>query len=123
MDIEQRYVFRITACTQTLWFVCFILNRERELPVIVYYYGGAFVIGMAEMYPGESLALHGDVIVVNFNFRVSIMGFLSTGKCKSHSINVDEAAVNQKKSYFYVGLFYSVLIKRPILYGVNAHAP
>ncbi len=59
------------------------MNRENELPVIVYNYGGGYINGLGEMYPGQSLALHGDVIVVNFNYRVSVIGFLSTGKCKN----------------------------------------
>jgi len=44
-------------------------------------YGGAFVLGTGEMYPGYGLALHGDMIVVNFNYRVSTLGWLSTGQC------------------------------------------
>lgn len=60
------------------------MDRENELPVIVYHCGGAFINGLTEMYQGHSLALHGDVIFVNFNFRVSVMGFLSTGKYTAH---------------------------------------
>ena len=46
---------------------------------MVYYYGGGFIFGTQEMYPPEHLANYGDVIVVNFDYRVSIIGFLSTG--------------------------------------------
>jgi len=55
------------------------LGRGRQLPVMVYIYGGIYFLGTGEMYPGYSLALHGDVIVVNFNYRLSTLGFLSTG--------------------------------------------
>jgi len=55
-------------------------NRGRQLPVMVWIYGGAYVFGTGEMYPGHALALHGDVIVVNFNYRVSTLGWLSTGQ-------------------------------------------
>lgn len=47
---------------------------------MVYYYGGAFILGTGEMYPGWKLALHGDVIVVNFNYRVSTLGWLASGR-------------------------------------------
>ena len=46
---------------------------------MVWYYGGAYFLGTAAMYPGEELALHGDVIVVGFNYRLSTIGWLSTG--------------------------------------------
>jgi len=45
---------------------------------MVFVYGGGYVLGMAEMYPGYGLGLHGDIIVVNFNYRVSTLGWLST---------------------------------------------
>jgi len=47
---------------------------------MVYVYGGSFILGTGEMYPGYALALHGEMIVVNFNYRVSTLGWLSTGK-------------------------------------------
>jgi len=50
----------------------------RKLPVMFFIYGGGFSIGTGEMYPGPALAVHGDVIVVNFNYRLNVFGFLST---------------------------------------------
>jgi len=47
---------------------------------MVFVYGGGYLLGMTEMYPGYGLALHGDMIVVNFNYRVSTLGWLSTGQ-------------------------------------------
>lgn len=46
---------------------------------MLFVYGGAFLFGAASMYPGEELALNGDVIVITFNYRVGIIGWLSTG--------------------------------------------
>jgi len=46
----------------------------------VFIYGGGYTLGTGEMYPGYGLALHGDMIVVNFNYRVSTLGWLSTGQ-------------------------------------------
>ena len=48
---------------------------------MVYIYGGAYVLGTGEMYPGYVLALHGEMIVVNFNYRLGAIGWLSTGQC------------------------------------------
>ena len=50
------------------------------LPVMAFIYGGSYVLGSGEMYPSYALALHGDMIVVNFNYRVSTLGWLSTGQ-------------------------------------------
>ena len=50
---------------------------------MVWIYGGGFQLGTGEMYTGYGLALHGDVIVVNFNYRLGVLGFMSTGKAAS----------------------------------------
>ena len=50
--------------------------------VMVWIYGGAYVIGQSKMYSGENLTLVGDVIVVTINYRVTSLGFLSTGSDK-----------------------------------------
>lgn len=47
---------------------------------MLYIYGGGYLLGTAAMYPGHDLALSGDVIVVTTNYRLSAIGFLSTGK-------------------------------------------
>ncbi len=53
---------------------------------MIYLYGGAFVVGTGEMYPGEILALEADVIVININYRLGIFGWMSTGTCNIDSI-------------------------------------
>ncbi|KAH3796127.1 cholinesterase 1-like [Dreissena polymorpha] len=50
--------------------------------VMVYIYGGAYVIGQSKIYSAENLTLVGDAVVVTFNYRVSALGFLSTGSSK-----------------------------------------
>ncbi|KAG9471269.1 hypothetical protein GDO78_015336 [Eleutherodactylus coqui] len=58
-----------------------------KLPVMVWIYGGGFLLGGGQganfldnyLYDGEELALRGKVIVVTFNYRVGPLGFLSTG--------------------------------------------
>jgi carboxylesterase type B len=54
-------------------------NEGTKLPVMVFIYGGGFSFGTGEMYPGYGLALHGNMIVVNFNYRLNAIGWLSTG--------------------------------------------
>ncbi|XP_059193363.1 bile salt-activated lipase-like [Centropristis striata] len=58
-----------------------------NLPVMVYLFGGAFLLGASNdvailgdsLYDGKEMAERGDVIIVTVNYRVGTMGFLSTG--------------------------------------------
>ncbi|PKK24351.1 bile salt-activated lipase [Columba livia] len=58
-----------------------------NLPVMIWIYGGAFLFGGGQganfldnyLYDGEEIAVRGNVIVVNFNYRLGPLGFLSTG--------------------------------------------
>ncbi len=45
---------------------------------MVWFHGGAYVLGTGSTYPGQGLAIHGDVIVVTVNYRVGVLGFMST---------------------------------------------
>lgn len=51
------------------------------LPVMLWIYGGGFSTGgsAAGLYNGGYLATEGEVMVVTFNYRVGVLGFLSTG--------------------------------------------
>ncbi|XP_066502254.1 carboxyl ester lipase, tandem duplicate 2 [Hoplias malabaricus] len=57
------------------------------LPVMVYLFGGAFLVGGSQganfmdnyLYSGEEIADRGNVIVVTVNYRVGSLGFLSSG--------------------------------------------
>ena len=52
-------------------------NAETKLPVMVYIYGGAFIMGAsnAPLFDGTSFAKKG-VVFVSFNYRLGIEGFL-----------------------------------------------
>ncbi|KAF7217768.1 bile salt-activated lipase [Nothobranchius furzeri] len=58
-----------------------------NLPVMVWIYGGAFLLGGSMganfldnyLYSGQEIADRGNVIVVTFGYRVGTLGFLSTG--------------------------------------------
>ncbi|XP_022093520.1 neuroligin-4, X-linked-like [Acanthaster planci] len=47
-------------------------------PVMVFIHGDGFREGSGNMYDGSVLASYGGVIVVTFNYRLGILGFLST---------------------------------------------
>ncbi|XP_028254885.1 neuroligin-4, X-linked-like isoform X1 [Parambassis ranga] len=48
-------------------------------PVMVYIHGGSYVEGTGNMIDGSILASYGNVIVITINYRLGILGFLSTG--------------------------------------------
>ncbi|XP_049999396.1 pyrethroid hydrolase Ces2e-like [Alexandromys fortis] len=50
-----------------------------NLPVMVWIHGGALIIGMASWYDGSKLAATEDVVVVNIQYRLGVLGFFSTG--------------------------------------------
>lgn len=49
-------------------------------PVMIWIYGGSFMYGGADIYDGKTLSAFNDVIVVTFNYRTSVFGFLSNGE-------------------------------------------
>lgn len=54
-------------------------NSDNKKAVMVWLPGEGFSFGYANQYDGSYLAVHGDVIVVTVNYRLSVFGFLSTG--------------------------------------------
>ncbi|XP_022313731.2 neuroligin-4, X-linked-like isoform X2 [Crassostrea virginica] len=52
-------------------------ERPRNSPVLVYVHGGSNRVGMGSMLEGDILAGHGGIIVVTFNYRLGIYGFLA----------------------------------------------
>lgn len=63
------------------------LPVSTNLPVMIWIYGGAFLVGGSQganflnnyLYDGEEIAVRGNVIVVTINYRLGPLGFLSTG--------------------------------------------
>lgn len=54
-------------------------KSTEKRPVMMFIYGGGFSIGASSgpLYQSDYLAAHGDVVVVNFNYRVGALGFLT----------------------------------------------
>ena len=54
---------------------------EARRPVLVWIHGGAFTTGTGAIpwYDGSRLAARGDVVVVTFNYRLGVLGFLHLG--------------------------------------------
>ena len=55
-----------------------LTNYKEKLPVLVYFYGGAFLAGDASepRYDGESMARKG-IVVVTVNYRLGVFGFFA----------------------------------------------
>ncbi|XP_053066127.1 carboxylesterase 4A isoform X7 [Acinonyx jubatus] len=52
---------------------------DAPLPVMVWFPGGAFLVGSASTYDGKQLASREKVVLVLLQHRLGILGFLSTG--------------------------------------------
>ncbi|KAM6937431.1 carboxylesterase 3 [Xenentodon cancila] len=50
-----------------------------KLPVMVWIHGGGLTIGAASQYDGSSLAAYENIVMVIIQYRLGILGFLSTG--------------------------------------------
>ncbi|XP_060573357.1 cholinesterase 2-like [Ruditapes philippinarum] len=66
-----------------LYLNVYVPDRESEIPdghaVLIWVYGGGFQEGSANTYDFSLMSLTGNIIVVTFNYRVGVFGFLSTG--------------------------------------------
>ncbi|XP_078229011.1 neuroligin-2 isoform X2 [Callithrix jacchus] len=48
-------------------------------PVMLFLHGGSYMEGTGNMFDGSVLAAYGNVIVATLNYRLGVLGFLSTG--------------------------------------------
>ncbi|XP_013908703.1 PREDICTED: fatty acyl-CoA hydrolase precursor, medium chain-like [Thamnophis sirtalis] len=62
-----------------LYLNIFTPDMEAKLPVMVWLPGGGLVNGGASFYDGSALSAYGNVVVVAVQYRLGILGFLSTG--------------------------------------------
>jgi carboxylesterase type B len=54
-------------------------NNKRKKAIFMWIHGGSGQVGTGNVYDGTILAAIGDIIVVTFNFRLNLFGFLSSG--------------------------------------------
>ncbi|XP_066288282.1 fatty acyl-CoA hydrolase precursor, medium chain-like [Branchiostoma lanceolatum] len=55
------------------------VEKDAELPVMLWIHGGALFLGFGYVAPFAALVAQQDVVVVTFNYRLGALGFLSTG--------------------------------------------
>ncbi|XP_059049036.1 putative inactive carboxylesterase 4 [Achroia grisella] len=54
-------------------------TTNQKLPVVVYVHGGAFHVGLGDLSTPKNLVQSKNVIVVTFNYRLGVHGFLCLG--------------------------------------------
>jgi len=67
---------------------------DKRRPVMFWIHGGGFLIGSSSRprLNGSRLAAHGDVVVVNFNYRLGVLGFLNLSGIPSNIGILDQIA-------------------------------
>uniref|UniRef100_A0A9J8C5L1 Neuroligin 2a n=1 Tax=Cyprinus carpio carpio TaxID=630221 RepID=A0A9J8C5L1_CYPCA len=55
------------------------IRDRRKKPVMLFIHGGSYMEGTGNMFDASVLAAYGNVIVVTMNYRLGVLGFLSTG--------------------------------------------
>ncbi|XP_051754633.1 neuroligin-2a isoform X2 [Ctenopharyngodon idella] len=55
------------------------IRDRRKKPVMMFIHGGSYMEGTGNMFDASVLAAYGNVIVVTMNYRLGVLGFLSTG--------------------------------------------
>uniref|UniRef100_A0A8C5NFG1 Neuroligin-2-like n=1 Tax=Gouania willdenowi TaxID=441366 RepID=A0A8C5NFG1_GOUWI len=55
------------------------MRDRRKKPVMLFIHGGSYMEGSGNLFDGSVLAAYGNVIVVTMNYRLGVLGFLSTG--------------------------------------------
>ncbi|XP_067679633.1 pyrethroid hydrolase Ces2a-like [Haliotis asinina] len=57
-----------------------VAENDVKMAVLVHVHGGSNLAGMGAMLDMDILAAHGEIIVINFNYRLGALGFLSGGQ-------------------------------------------
>jgi para-nitrobenzyl esterase len=63
------------------------VSAGNNLPVMVFFYGGAFVDGEGSIYDPSNMAIQGNVIVVTVNYRLGILGYMASSALSAQSAN------------------------------------
>jgi len=62
-------------------------SKSKNLPVMLFYYGGAFVDGAGSIYDPTNLAIQGNTIVVTMNYRLGILGYMADAALSAQAAN------------------------------------
>ncbi|KAG8147574.1 hypothetical protein E2320_000178, partial [Naja naja] len=54
------------------------IRDSGKKPVMLFIHGGSYMEGTGNMFDGSVLAAYGNVIVVTMNYRLGVLGFMST---------------------------------------------
>ena len=75
------FTSKFSADEQCLYLNVFLpkTNDETKKSIFMWIHGGSSQIGTGNLFDGTVLAALGNVIVVTFNFRLNLFGFLSSG--------------------------------------------
>ena len=80
LQIMTQFVLGPTTSEDCLYLNLYVpALRKGQLAVMVFIHGGGFMFGASNAFISDTLAAYGDVIVVTFNYRMLVWGFLSTG--------------------------------------------
>jgi para-nitrobenzyl esterase len=63
------------------------VSAKNNLPVMVFFYGGAFVDGEGSLYDPTNMAVQGNTIVVTINYRLGILGYMASAALSAESAN------------------------------------
>ncbi|KAM9302212.1 fatty acyl-CoA hydrolase precursor, medium chain-like [Gastrophryne carolinensis] len=93
MNVGIKNLFKSTLELPAVSEDCLYLNvftpshrkEESSLPVMVYIHGGGLLSGGASMYDGSALSATENVAIISIQYRLGILGFLSTKDCQSRS--------------------------------------
>jgi len=63
------------------------VSAKNNLPVMVFFYGGAFVDGEGSIYDPTDMAIQGNVVVITVNYRLGILGYVASSALSAQSGN------------------------------------
>ncbi|EDV20443.1 uncharacterized protein TRIADDRAFT_2392, partial [Trichoplax adhaerens] len=55
-------------------------SNVANMSVLVYIHGGGYVLGSGSQWQGQILAAHENIVVVTINYRVGVLGFMTSGE-------------------------------------------
>jgi para-nitrobenzyl esterase len=63
------------------------VSARNDMPVMVFFFGGAFVDGEGSTYDPTEMAIQGNTIVVTINYRLGILGYMASSALSAQSSN------------------------------------